>query len=60
MSFKEKFKNEINNLKENSNKNLILSLVFATVVLFLYCYFGSYSFFEKVFPNLGNVEFYKI
>ena len=60
MSFKEKFKNEINNLKENSNKNLILSLVFATVVLFLYCYFGSYSFFEKVFPNLENVEFYKI
>ena len=51
MSFKEKFKNEINNLKENSNKNLILSLVFATVILFLYCYFGSYSFFEKVFEH---------
>ena len=60
MSFKEKFKEEVKNLKENNNKNLILALVFAIVVLFLYCYFGSYSFFESTFPNLKDVQFYKI
>ena len=52
-------KQEIADLKTNSNKNFNLSIIFAALVLFVYCYFGSYSFFESTFSFEG-VEFWKI
>ena len=57
---KQKIKNEINLLKENNNKTFSLSLLFATIILFVYCYFGSFSFFEKTFSSLQDVGFWKI
>lgn len=53
-------KNEIEALKENSNKNMSLSIIFTTLILFVYCYFGSYSFFEQTFISLPNLDFWKI
>lgn len=53
-------KNEYQDLTKNSNKQLSLTILFATLILFVYCYFGTYSFFEKTFPNCKNLDFYKI
>lgn len=53
-------KKEYENLTKNSNKQLNLTILFTTIILFTYCYFGSYSFFEKTFPNCPNLDFYKI
>jgi len=47
-------------LKENTNKKFNLSIIFTILILFLYCYFGSYSFFEKYFPNTPNLDYWKI
>ena len=60
MKIKEFVKNEYENLKKDNNKNFSLALLFATIILFVYCYFGSFSFFEKTFPNINNVEYWKI
>lgn len=60
MKFKEIFNNEKKFLKNGADKNLTLSILFATVILFVYCYFGSYSFFEKNFAGIQNIEYYKI
>lgn len=53
-------KDEFDNLNKNSSKQFNLALIFACVILFLYCYFGSFSFFEKTFPNVQNLAFWKI
>lgn len=60
MKIKEIFNNEKQFLKNGADKNFALSLLFATIILFVYCYFGSYSFFEKTFPNLQNLDYFKI
>ena len=57
---KEKIKNEIDFLKNDSNKNLSMGIIFTTIILFIYCYFGSFSFFEQTFPNITNLNFWKI
>ena len=57
---KEKIKNEINYLKENNDRNFSYILIFSCIILFLYCYFGSFSFFEKTFANIENIDFWKI
>lgn len=60
MKIKEIFNNEKQFLKNGADKNFALSLLFVTIILFVYCYFGSYSFFEKTFANLQNLNYYKI
>ncbi len=52
-------KQEWGNLQQNSNKNMIFSLFFAIFILFLYCYFGTYSFFENTF-DVADKDFWKI
>lgn len=52
-------KKEINSLKENSNKNFNLGIIFITIILFIYCYFGSFSFFENTF-SMENLDYWKI
>jgi len=54
-----KIKEEINSLKENTNKKFNLSIIFLTIILFIYCYFGTFSFFEKTF-KLENIDYWKI
>ena len=54
-----KLKEEINNLKINSDKNFNYAICFTIIVLFLYCYFGSFSFFEKFF-NVADLNYWKI
>ncbi len=57
---KQQIKEEIQNLKKDNNKNFSLALVFVTIILFVYCYFGSFSFFEKTFTNVANMHYWKI
>ena len=60
MKIKEIFNNEKQFLKEGADKNFALGLLFATIILFVYCYFGSYGFFEKTFAGIQNLDYYKI
>lgn len=55
-----KIKNFFKNLTENSDLKMVAALLFATVLLFVYFYFGSFSAFEKYFPNTQNIGFWKI
>ncbi|MBO4412529.1 MAG: hypothetical protein J5779_00745, partial [Clostridia bacterium] len=55
-----KIKNFFKNLIDNSDKKMVVSLLFATIILFVYFYFGSFSAFEKYFPNTPNLGFWKI
>lgn len=57
---KQKIKNEINMLKQNNDKNFSLALLFTCIILFVYCYFGSFSFFENAFKNVQDVSYWKI
>lgn len=57
---KEEIRKEFNKLVEGENKTPFLALLFVTIILFIYCYFGSYSFFEQTFPDLNNLNYYKI
>ena len=59
-NIKQAIKKEYNDVCANSNKAFNLALVFATVVLFVYCYFGSFSFFEKTFSNAKDLHYWKI
>lgn len=44
----------------NYNKWINNTLIFMTLALFIYCYFGSFSFFEKYFSHIDNLDFWKI
>lgn len=57
---KEKIKRELALLNTNNNKKFALSLAFVTIILFVYCYFGSFSFFENTFVTCKNLEYVKI
>ena len=57
---KEKIKKELNFLKENNNKTFSYTLIFVTIILFIYCYFGSFSFFESNFASCKNLAYCKI
>lgn len=60
MKIKEKINSEIQFLKKDSDKNFAWSLIFACVILFCYCYFGSFSFFEKTFSGMTDLDYWKI
>lgn len=47
-------------IKENSDKKTNLTLLFTTIILFIYCYFGSFSFFENTFASIENLNYWKI
>jgi len=53
-------KDELGALKQNSDSVLNKTILFITVVLFIYCYFGSYSFFDKTFQDTPNPEYFRI
>jgi len=54
-----KIKDEIKSISNNTNKNFNLSVIFLTIILFIYCYFGSFSFFEKTF-EINDLNYWKI
>jgi len=53
-------KKEFMALKQNSDPVLNKTILFITVVLFVYCYFGSYSFFGKTFSGTPDLEYFRI
>lgn len=55
-----KIKEEFLKFKQGNNYKIIMALLWATIILFVYFYFGSYSAFEKYFPNTANVDYWKI
>ena len=59
-TIKENVKEELNSVVAGEDKTMPLALIFSVFVIFIYCYFGSSSFFEITFPNLDNVQYYKI
>ena len=59
-SLKTKMKDEFIKINENNDKTFNLAIIYTCIVLFLYCYFGSFSFFEKTFPSINNLQYLKI
>ena len=57
---KQKIKLWWQGLREGSDKDFCLMALFLTLVLFVYCYFGSQSFFEKYFFGVKNAEYWKV
>ncbi len=53
-------KNKINKIFENSDRNFNFTAVWLTIILFIYCYFGSFSFFESNFSSVQNIHYWKI
>jgi len=41
------------------DKNAALSVLFVTIVLLLYFYFGIQDFFAKSFPSVDNIDYWK-
>lgn len=60
MGLKNFLKNEYKTLKQDSCRTFNFAMIYAVVILFVYCYFGSYSFFEKAFTHVVNVPYWKI
>lgn len=60
MGLKDSLKKEYQTLKQDSCRTFNFALIYAVLILFVYCYFGSYSFFEKTFTNIVNVPYWKI
>ena len=56
---KQQIKNQVDFLKKDSDRAVTFGVLFATIILFVYCYFGSFSFFENTF-KIANVEYWKI
>lgn len=53
-------KNKINYIFNKSDKNFNLTVFWLTIILFIYCYFGSFSFFETTFSNVDNLHYWKM
>jgi membrane protease YdiL (CAAX protease family) len=49
----------IKKLLSGQDKNAALSVLFATIVLLLYFYFGIQDFFAKSFPYVENIDYWK-
>lgn len=54
-----KFKDEIVRLWNNSDKKAVKGVLFITVILAVYFYFGIQDFFAKTFPNTENLDYWK-
>lgn len=59
-SIKDNVKEELHNVVSGEDKTMPLALIFAIFIIFIYCYFGSSSFFEITFTSVENVSYYKI
>ena len=55
-----KISEEFTVINKDSDRGMNLSLLFACIILFVYCYFGSFSFFEKTFAGLADLGYWKI
>ena len=60
MKLGEFVKKEYQTLKQSSNRTFTFALLYATMVLFVYCYFGTYSFFENTFTSVSEIGYWKI
>jgi len=57
MNFKLWYKNEASNLK-GTDKNLNIVIIFTTIVLFLYCYVGSFSAYQSFFAGSADIDYW--
>ena len=51
---------EFATVNKDSDGKLNLTLLYGSFVLFIYCYFGSYSFFEQTFADVPDLAYWKI
>lgn len=59
---KEMFRDLWGSVKEiykKGDKEVFKGLLFMTVILAIYCYFGIHSFFSKTFSNVENLSYWK-
>ncbi|MGI6702329.1 MAG: CPBP family intramembrane glutamic endopeptidase [Christensenellales bacterium] len=52
-------KNDIISLWKESDKNAVKGILFMTVILAVYFYFGIQDFFTKSFPDTSNLDYWK-
>ena len=57
MSIKQTVKNEVQNLK-GTDKVLNIVIIFITLVLFLYCYTGSFSAYKQFFAGSADIDYW--
>lgn len=55
-----RIREEFAEISREGDWRMNLSLLFASLTLFTYCYFGSFSFFEKTFPDMPGLGYWKI
>lgn len=53
-------KDEFAAVNKGGDWKMNATLLYASVVLFLYCYFGSFTFFEKTFAGLPDMGYWRI
>jgi membrane protease YdiL (CAAX protease family) len=55
-----KIKEGLLKFKNSKDYRIIMALLWTTIILFIYFYFGSFSAFEKYFPNTQDLSYWKI
>lgn len=55
-----KVKEEFLKFRDSENYKVVMALLWTTIILFVYFYFGSFSAFERYFPNTQNLDYWKI
>lgn len=53
-----KFMQELKELWNGCDKKAVVSILYITVILTLYCYFGIQDFFLKTFPETENIDYW--
>jgi len=53
-------KSNFKDVFKNYNKPINNTILFMTIILFVYCYFGSFSFFEQNFSYIADFDYWKI
>lgn len=51
---------DIKKIWNEGDKRAFAGMLYVTVILLLYCYFGTYSFFEKTFVNVDNLTYWSV
>ena len=53
-------KNNFKDIFKNYNKPINNTIIFLTIILFIYCYFGTFSFFDKYFSYVADYQYWSI
>lgn len=57
---KEKIKNLWKEIFDRESAKFYIMLAFVSIILFVYCYFGTQDFFAKTFSEVENLAYFKV